>query len=106
MRCTISYRHIYNLYKNKDILYFKRCIASEKIHGTSAHIKYKASTDALTFFSGGSEHETFVNIFDQEALLKEFRENARNHADIDSITIYGEAYGAGLGRFSRVRYSL
>lgn len=92
----MGYRHISNLYKNKDILYFKRCYAMEKIHGTSAHVQYSAKADALRFFSGGAKHEHFLALFDHDELLEKFRENARNHANVDKITIYGECYGGKM----------
>jgi len=75
-----------NLYKNRDILLFKECYALEKIHGTSAHISWKDNT--LTLFSGGSKHENFVKLFNQEELKIKFQE-----LEITSIIVYGEAYG-------------
>lgn len=92
----MSYRHIENLYKNREILLFRQCYATEKIHGTSAHVRYNRATDALSFFAGGSKHETFVALFDQAALLEIFRANAAEHPDVAEITIYGEAYGGKL----------
>ena len=47
----MGYLHIDNLYKAQDILNFKTCYALEKIHGTSAHLKW--DNGELTFFSGG-----------------------------------------------------
>ena len=81
----MSYMHIDNLYKNKDILFFRECYAMEKIHGTSAHIKWK--DDHLTFFSGGCEHLSFISLFDQYELEEKFI--AFNRPE---VTIYGEAY--------------
>ena len=51
----MGYRHIDNLYKDDRIFSFDECYALEKIHGTSAHVHYKADqTDgSLIFFSGG-----------------------------------------------------
>jgi hypothetical protein len=87
----MGYRHIENLYRNKDIMLFKECLALEKIHGTSAHVKYHHVEDKLSFFHGGSNRDQFIALFNQEELLAKFRENAKEHqAD---ITIYGEAYG-------------
>ena len=110
----MSYRHIENLYRNKDILLFKQCYALCKVHGTSAHICYipehiekvdskvgddtfyeKKIPDKLTFFSGGAKHEQFVALFNQEDLLIKFRENAKEHPGVH-ITVYGEAYGGKL----------
>jgi hypothetical protein len=91
----MGYREIQNLYKSKDILLFKQAWAMEKIHGTSAHISYSHPNNRLTFFSGGAKYDQFVNLFDQEKLLKIFSENAIEH-NIEKITIYGEAYGGKL----------
>jgi len=85
----MGYLHIDNLYKNQEILMFKECYAMEKIHGTSAHISYKDK--ALTFFSGGSKHETFCKLFNKEELIKKFEE-----LNLDNIIVYGEAYGGKL----------
>ncbi len=89
----MSYRHIENLYRNKDILLFKRCFAAEKVHGTSAHVAYTSADNQLHFFAGGSNHTLFVSLFNKEELLKKFQENAAEHPDVKKITIYGEAYG-------------
>jgi hypothetical protein len=87
----MGYLSINNLYKPaaQCILQFKTLYALEKIHGTSAHIRYKDGE--LTFFSGGEKHEKFVNLFDQDALLAAF--NERFGAGVVDVTIYGEAYG-------------
>jgi len=66
----MAYLDIDNLYKNQEILKFKECYAMEKIHGTSAHISYKDGF--LSFFSGGSNHETFVALFDSETVDVDF----------------------------------
>ena len=64
----------------------------EKIHGTSANLKYKVQMEGqpeqLTFFSGGEKHEKFKALFDEPALLEKFRALVQNE-----ITVYGEAYG-------------
>lgn len=83
----MGYLHIDNLYKNTEILLFKECYAMEKIHGTSAHIRYKYNE--LNYFSGGEKHEKFVSIFDVDKLKAKFFELF----DDTNITIYGEAYG-------------
>lgn len=85
----MGYAHINNLYKDQTILMFRRCWALEKVHGTSAHIRYCTDTaPALTFFSGGESHVNFVALFDQPDLSARFA--ALDHRD---VTIYGEAYG-------------
>jgi hypothetical protein len=85
----MGYRKIPNLYKDIRILDFKECYALEKIHGTSAHVRYK--DDRLHFFSGGEILERFVSIFDQDALLEAFRAKG-----IPEITVYGESCGGKM----------
>lgn len=85
----MGYKHIDNLYKNKEILMFKEVYALEKIHGTSAHISWK--NNSLNFFSGGAEYLHFVKIFDHDFLNQKFTE-----LNINDITIYGEAYGGKM----------
>jgi hypothetical protein len=87
----MGYLDIENLYKNQDILMFKECYALEKIHGTSAHITFKSGR--IAFFSGGSNYETFIKLFDSDKLVEKFM--AMELGDT-SITIYGEAYGGKL----------
>ncbi len=78
--------HIDNLYKAQEILAFKECYALEKIHGTSAHIRWDG--EKVHFFSGGEKHENFVGLFDVEALTQIFKEKVEN-----LCTIFGEVYG-------------
>ncbi len=109
---TIAYAKIANLYKVQDILMFKEVYALEKIHGSSSHIRFKRITlneDLLesgiepeykyeiNFFSGGSNHDNFIGIFDEVALLNKFKEFDRN-----SLIIYGEAYG---GKVQKMRHT-
>ena len=100
-RCPISYMKINNLYKNKDILYFKQAIAMEKGHGTSSNVKYNQQEDKLHFFSGGAKHDQFVALFNQEELLNKFRENAKEHPDIQNLTVYGESLGGKMQGMSQ-----
>lgn len=83
----MGYRKTNNLYKDQRILLFKECYAMEKIHGTSAHLKFRDGS--LTYFSGGEKHENFKAIFDEPTLLAKF---AELYGDAN-ITVYGEAYG-------------
>jgi len=83
----MGYLHIPNLYKQQEILEFRRCFALEKIHGTSAHVAWRDG--ALKFFSGGESYDRFVALFDAEALTGAFRERYATMA----CTVYGEAYG-------------
>jgi len=82
----MAYLSISNLYKEQAILLFKECYALEKIDGTSAHISWK--NGELSFFSGGSKHETFVALFDQDFLTKTFTE-----LGLSECVIFGESYG-------------
>lgn len=82
----MGYMHIDNLYKNIDIMQFKECYALEKIHGTSAHVRWKDGK--VGFFAGGEKHDKFVSLFDEESLGIKFSELF----DCD-VVVYGEAYG-------------
>lgn len=86
----MSYRHIENLYKNQEILMLDECYALEKIHGTSAHITFKLEHGKINviFFAGGSKHETFIEIFNEEQLKEAFKKS-----ELTNLIIYGEAYG-------------
>ena len=89
----MGYLHIENLYKCPDILLLKECYALEKIHGTSAHIKWK---DGLHFFSGGEKHSNFVALFDDQKLKEAFMVIGCNE-----VTVYGEAYGGSCQGMSK-----
>lgn len=99
----MGYRKIPNLYRPEiaDILEEPKLYAMEKIHGTSAHIKYHAD-GTLSFSAGGASHQEFVNLFDQETLLKSFRDVAEASraaqlpVPVRSWTVYGEAYGGKI----------
>jgi len=93
----MGYYSIDNLYKDQRILKFEECWAEEKIHGTSAHIKYKRHTpegewdvnsEELTFFSGGEKNENFLVLFNRVQLISLLSSFCQ-----DEIVIYGEAYG-------------
>ena len=89
----MGYLSIPNLYRPEaqQILEFKRLYAMEKIHGTSAHVRWDAK-DALGqvgFFSGGAKYESFRALFDAEALCVAFREKFGNMP----VVVFGEAYG-------------
>lgn len=82
----MGYLHIDNLYKAQKILGQTHCYALEKVHGTSAHIKWASGN--LTFFSGGEKHDRFVQLFNAGDLALKL------HAlGFGSATVYGEAYG-------------
>jgi len=78
-----------NLYKNNQIMNFKKCYALEKIHGTSAHIQW--SKGKLSFYSGGEKHDNFVALFDQEKLTQFFKDKGYDEECV--VRVHGEAYG-------------
>ena len=85
----MGYLHIDNLYKDTDITLFRECYALEKVHGTSAHVAWNMGN--LRFFAGGSEHDTFMSLFDEEKLIELFCELGH-----DEVTVFGEAYGGKI----------
>jgi len=82
----MGYLHIDNLYKSQEILAMKECYALEKVHGTSAHVRFDGKQ--VHFFSGGEKHETFKSIFNEEFLQEKFKEKVETEC-----VIFGEAYG-------------
>ncbi len=90
----MGYLHIENLYKNKDILLFKRCYAMNKIHGSSANLTSKDGE--LTLFSGGESAVRFQQIFKLDELKQ------RMAALSKDIIIYGEVYGSGCQKMGHV----
>ena len=91
----MAYLSIDNLYKSQDVLLFKEVWALEKVHGTSAHVAWQDG--ALRFFSGGSPHDQFVSLFDQDFLAGKLTENGYS-----PCVIYGEAYGGKCQGMSAV----
>ena len=85
----MGYLHISNLYKEQDIMLFKRCFALEKIHGSSSHVAWKDGE--IRFHSGGAKHETFVAIFNEDALIEYAKSTG-----LDQFVIYGEVYGGSM----------
>jgi len=96
----LGYLHIPRLESDTRILQFRHVYATEKIHGTSAHVKWAPNINKevvntpefgdfkLTFFSGGESYDKFVALFDVPALEAKFCEKFDRE-----VTIYGEAYG-------------
>jgi len=82
----MAYMHIDNLYKAQEILAFKECYAMEKIHGTSAHLRWDGQT--VSYFAGGVSHEMFLKLFDHDALVLAFLQHIEG-----PCYVYGEAYG-------------
>lgn len=82
----MGYQHIENLYKNQTIFLFKECYALEKIHGTSAHIKWSYENQKLTFFSGGEDYYKFVSLFNEQELTEKFIKRYEEHNSRSDIT--------------------
>ena len=98
----MSYMDIENLYRSQDILLFRECFASEKLHGTSCHVRYDATESALGsdpretevglhFFNGGTKRESFIGLFDQKTLLEKFKLVFPEPGA--KVIVYGEGYG-------------
>lgn len=88
----MSYMHIKDLYRAKGILEFRHVWASEKIHGTSAHI-FWTRDQTLQISSGGTtpdEQSEFMRNINTVELRQRF---SRMGAD---VRVYGEAYGGSL----------
>jgi hypothetical protein len=101
----MSYLHIPNLYKSQEILLFKQCFAMEKIDGTSGHLCWSAAKNEnidrkgnLRFFSGGSDYERFVELFNAE----ELREKIEAKCVPSPCYIYGEVYGGKMQGMKKV----
>ena len=93
----MSYMDMDQLYKNRDIMLFKECYAMEKIHGTSAHIKWHCPTmgdqkGKVSLFPGGSDYPSFSALFDVPKLQEKFLEHFLDR----DVIIYGEAYGGKM----------
>jgi hypothetical protein len=99
----MGYRHIDNLYKNQTILAFKECYALEKIHGTSAHVSFSRD-GTLGFFSGGCKYESFVQLFNTEALTQSFKEwiGGFSEGGPSKVIVYGEAFGGKMQGMSHM----
>jgi hypothetical protein len=89
----MGYQHIENLYKAQDILLFRECYATEKIHGTSAHIAWENST--IRFSSGGVRYDNFVSLFNVDQLAVDF--SGLGHKP---VVVFGEAYGGKCQKMS------
>lgn len=92
----MSYLHIPNLYKDQTILMFKECYALEKIHGSSAHVRWNSKDKTINFFAGGESHTNFVKIFDVEFLKQKISEIFVT----SNVCVYGEVYGGSCQKMS------
>lgn len=100
----MGYLHIDNLYKNSEILLFRECYALEKIHGSSAWVRWKPSESwsskegKLHYHAGGVKAARLQELFNEDALTKAIHEYLDPR---DSIVVYGEVYG---GKHQRMRH--
>lgn len=96
----MAYRHIDQLYKNRDILMFKEVWASEKIHGTSGNVSFDVNTNTIDIFPGGESLERATAVIERisskNILIERFRLiNAKEY-----VVIYGEFYGGSQQHMS------
>lgn len=85
----MGYQKISNLYKEQTILMFRECYALEKIHGSSAHVKWNHKEKVIKFFAGGESHVSFLKLFDVEFLQQKFLDMFPT----SYVCVYGEVYG-------------
>lgn len=91
----MGYLHINNLAKDDKVLLFKEVWATEKVHGTSAHVSWNPDQQRIVYFSGGASAENFRALFD-EAFEERFMKLVdQNGKDIE-VVVYGEAYGGKM----------
>jgi hypothetical protein len=96
----VGYLHIENSYRENIWLQFlkdhPRVYALEKIDGTSADVKFKLNHEGkwtVSYFSGGSSHNVFVEIFNQNLLLQNIAKPCIHLQGVKEVIVYGEAYG-------------
>lgn len=91
----MGYMHIDNLAKNDSVLMFRKVWATEKVHGTSAHVSWNPDRKEIVYFNGGASRDAFVALFD-----KAFEERFMELVDVNgrdiSVTVFGEAYGGKM----------
>jgi hypothetical protein len=92
----MGYMHIKNLYADQTILLFKDVYALEKIHGTSAHVGWKAKEKKVYLFSGGCSGDVFRSLFNRGELHQRFSDIF----PLSDAIIYGEAYGGKIQHMS------
>ena len=93
----MGYMHIQNLYADQSVLLTgPEVYVLEKIHGTSAHVAWRAAPAQLHLHHGGGSAAVFGALFDAEALRSFFK----THYPRNDVTIYGEFYGGSILRMS------
>jgi len=118
----MGYMHIGNLYRDRTIFLFKECYVTEKVHGTSAHIRFDTTWASKAHVEGcngevremddetesvsvnpcncPSKDETKVKFHSGGESYERFKalfgtvleENFKKLGHL-SVTVYGEAYG-------------
>ena len=91
----MGYLHINNLAKDDKVLLFKEVWATEKVHGTSAHVSWNPDQQRIVYFSGGASAESFRALFDgafEERFMKLVGQNGKGV----EVVVYGEAYGGKM----------
>lgn len=91
----MGYLHINNLAKDDKVLLFKEVWATEKVHGTSAHVSWDPDQQRIVYFSGGASAESFRALFDgafEERFMKLVDQNGKGV----EVVVYGEAYGGKM----------
>ena len=87
--------HINNLGKDDKVLLFKEVWATEKVHGTSAHVAWNPDQKQIVYFSGGASAENFRALFD-EAFEERFMKLVDQNGKDVEVVVYGEAYGGKM----------
>lgn len=89
----MGYLHINNLYKSTDVLKTgSEVYALEKIHGTSAHVRFNFKENQIHYFSGGGNATIFKTLFDKVHLIETLSKYCEKN-NIQNLTIFGEYYG-------------
>lgn len=114
----MGYCKIPNLYRPEAanaVLSLDEVFVTEKIHGTSAHIKFtKRSANPVAkrpwemkLFSGGVKHSDFEAMLDErfglENIYQAFKKMASGFQQtVSEVIFYGEAYGGKCQRMEKV----
>ncbi len=91
-----QFAHIDNLYKNQDIMLFRRCYALEKVHGENAWIKLKRGSP-MELYAGSASLVTFSALFDLPKL-----QAGLESLGCEEATIFGEVFGGAVQHMSKV----
>ena len=86
----MGYMKIPNLYKDQRLLCFNTLYATEKVHGTSAHLRWDG--ERIHLFSGGEKHERLAEVFDFGVLTERFHDVV----GAKPCKVYGESYGGKM----------